>query len=99
MATLIFNDGREKKVSHNQAGVIREIMDGERLAKNEAEEKYVSQIKEVRFEPLKTRQESYASRYSQKEPDLIMRAIMQDPKIRGKAKFKAVAQRLKTRNQ
>lgn len=66
---------------------------------DEKQERFVETVASVTFEPIKTKENYRQSKYSAKEPDMLMRAILQDPNIRGRDKIKAVAKRLKTRNQ
>lgn len=93
MAKLIFINGKVKEVSYSVASEIKYILDGHREPKNAKQEEYLNQIDTVLFDPPK--KQTIARPHKDREPDLALRAMMQDPKLSGKSKFDRIGKHLR----
>ena len=96
MPSIHFKDGTIKQVSYDTAAQIREIQAGERKPASPKQAQYTAFVKYIMFEPIK-RPQTFT--YKPAEPDEEMNRILADSNLRGLEKLRAVAQRIRQRNQ
>lgn len=94
MAKLKFITGEVKEVPYSVAAEINHILEGHREPKNDKQAQYVSLIEDVVFEPRKAQQ---VVMRRAKEPDLALRAMLDDPRLHGKEKFNRIGSYLRGR--
>lgn len=93
MAKLKFITGETKEVPYSVAAEIKYILEGHREPKNDKQAQYISLVEDVIFEPKKAQQVIR----KHKEPDLALRAMLDDPRLVGKKKFERIGSYLRER--
>lgn len=98
MAHLIMSDGEIRKVDYNTAAKVFAVLNGTKKPEDEEQAKFIERVQEVDFSigdraPVATP----AAGKIVKKHDPVMDEILADPKLKGVAKAKAVAKRIKER--
>ena len=93
MPTLIFTNGTRKDVDYDKAIQIKQILDCEVKPENKEQANFVSNIAHIKFEPIATPNRNKRT----VEHDTEMDTILTNTALKGRAKLKAVVDRIRAR--
>lgn len=95
MPTLVFLDGRREPVNYNAACKIKLVKEGATTLDGkpitDRQRAFAASVEQILFEPLKQ------AKSTRTASDPILKSLVNNPKLKGIDKFRAIHQHLKSR--